>query len=836
MLIKTLKMVLMKIWKPTYWRTLLTATCLITFIATSISVHAQKVPFEVRNFLVKFEKVLDLSQLDTNANPPCNKFSSSEAAEFIEFFDIINDGNILIYNDLVQQDSVSRYIKVAEYVKKVEELYPFGLTVFISDTRIVDVKEFSTFSLYVVDVQKTMWIDHMCENPPASKFHSPVKLTYYIIRRNANKDIKIIGIEASGSAINNKTMYSKLYPDRVEFNAHFNSFNLNFKDIPEQYAGIETDGKQNRFGALLGWDLNGHKNFRFGLSTGLFYDKTVFSTNLSNYEDKPINAKDKDSYDYQKLVSGTDIKQKNERSQLTVPVLLDLTWELPSKWGERYAKRSLTKDLAYKRGININFRVGPQFQYHLSGSNDPYTGKFSYSGLYKFYNPIIQDSSSIIINDLIEYGFTDDTSFSTTNSNFSYKKFNFGVASQLNVSFPIYKSLELYVGPSLVYDLSGIAKNEEAYVLSSQIGENNALVKSSKTQSVSVGINAGLILNLHAPRIPYSTINLPEKAKTQYKSRITYTGDKSTLNKITLSLNLINESQSARTKNIKVNYQINADWLKKAVSGNFSRYKTYLLKYSYPNQAMNSQYYKGSLIIHKPFAYDIKCNDTIAFNSVNEPTLEIPLENINRLIENYQALDLTVSQLPDFNFIYISTKYKLESVEQRKLLVNIVKQIGNEALYHQEELLVYLSSERNRPITFANFLSGNLPGYIYTNWSSFTNDLERVLNSVDMLYEDEIYNIDTLLNPIVNLDERANAERRHVDYYFIVNDSEKYYEYDPDQISEIRSIIYFLSNKFCSNIPYKSDQYEFYVYLTQRYKNERRTPSDININIDHLIK
>jgi hypothetical protein len=88
----------------------------------------------------------------------------------------------------------------------------------------------------------------------------------------------------------------------------------------------------------------------------------------------------------------------------------------------------------------------------------------------------------------------------------------------------------------------------------------------------------------------------------------------------------------------------------------------------------------------------------------------------------------------------------------------------------------------------------------------------------------------------MNLDERANAERRYVRYSFIVNESDKYYGIDPEVQSDIRSLIYFISNKYCAKIPFKSDQYIFNVYLTEKYKKEMKTPSDININFPPINK
>jgi len=820
----------MKIWQTTYGRKFLKKACLIIFMVLSISVNAQKVPFEVRNFLLDFEKVIDLSEFDTAVLS--NRFSTIAAEKFTNFF--INR-DILIYNDVAQDDGIPVYITPGEYVKKVQALYPIGLIVYISNTEIVDVKEFASLSLFVVEVEKTIMIDNMIDNPPTPKFISPVRLHFYITRNHSTNEIKIIGIESSGSAINNKTTYGKFYPDRLEFNAGIHDFNVNFKDVPEQYSGIETKGNHNRFGVLVGWDLSGKKNFRYGLSAGIFYDKTVFSTDLPAYEDLPIPSVDKDNLSYLKMVNGENIKQKNERSQVSIPVYLNLNWELPSRWGTKYARRSFTKDLSYRRGINFNFRIGPYFNYNLSGSNEPYSGAFSYGGQYTFYNPVIQDSSTILIEDLPEYGFASDTAFTTTNSNLSYNKFNMGLASSLNISFPIYKYIEIYVGPSLFYNFSSLAQKDDAYILSSEIGENNSLVNSSKTQSVSFGINAGIILNLHAPRAPYSTVELPAIAKSQFKPKTSYTVEKSSFSKMLLYVNLINDSEIPVSGKAKIPYQISSDWLKKPETGKFSGYKTHKLNYRYPF-AVGKLNLQGRLVVRKPFGYDVRCEDTLAFNSVNQHTLEIPLDNLNKLTENHQTLDLKVDKLPNFTFIYISLYNVNETMEQRKSVVNLVRQIGNEAIYNQEELMVYLSSEKSRPITYTNFLSGELPDNIVTDWDQFLDNLEEKYNSQDLLYEADIISIDQILGPLVNLDERANAERRHVNYHYVVNESMKYYGYDPEIVSDIRSLIYFMSNKFCANIPFKSDQYTFNVYLTEKYKGERKSPSDININIEHLIK
>jgi hypothetical protein len=821
----------MKIWNTTSWRKLFWKICLVAFSLSFASLNAQNVPFEVRNFLLDYEKVVDIGEFDTAILS--NRFSAVAAEKFTNFF--INK-EILIFNDIAQEKGIPLYISPAEYVRKVNELYPVGLYVYISGTKILDVKEYSSYSLYIVEIKKTMYIDNMLENAPDQKFQSPVSLIYYIIRYNSTSGIKIIGIEAKGTASSNKTLYNHFIPDKIEFNAQFNSYKLNFGDIRSEYSDLKSSGNQNRFGILLGWDLGGKKGFRYGISSGLYYDKTNYSTDLESYTDRPIPSIDKDGYPYKKIITGAKIDQSNSMSHVSLPVYLNFNWELPAKWGNKYTKRSFTNDLAYKRGININFRIGPHLQYHLSGSNDPYSGTFSYGGQYTFYNPAIQDSATIFIDNLPEYGFVGDTSFTTSATALKYQKLNIGLSSQLNISFPINKSLEFYVGPSLYYNFSGIAETEDDFILSGQIGENNSLASSSKTTSVAYGINAGLVLNLHAPRVPYSTIRLPEVSKDKYKVKTAYTLEKDNQMKMALNVNLIRGSGMETERKVRIGYQVQSDWMKKPAEGKFSSFKTYSLKYNYP-KIVGKLNFKSDLVIEKPFGYDIICSDTLASNSVNTNPLIITLDNLNRLAESHQPLDLTVARLPNFNFIYVSLYNKNETLEQRRKIVELVRDLGNNAIINQEELLVYLSSEANKPIAFTNFVSGDdLPENIITDWQNFLYKLEEEYNSQDLIYEDDIRNIDEILNPILNLDERANAQRRFVNYHFIVNESEKYYGIDAERQSDIRTVIYFISNKYCSKIPFKSSQFTFNVYLTERYMSERRSPSDININIIHLIK
>jgi hypothetical protein len=793
--------------------------------------HAQKVPFEVRNFLLDFEKVVDLGDFDTALLT--NQFSTAAAEKFTNFF--INK-EILIYNDIAQVKGAATYINPGDYVKKVSELYPIGLSVYISDTKILDVKEYSTYSLYVVEIQKTMLIDNMLQNRPEQHFQTPVRLIMYIIRYTENSGIKITGIEAAGNAINNKTTYNGFQPDRIELNYHYNAYNLNFKDIPEQYSGQDGSGHQNRIGLLLDWDLSGKKNLTYGLATGLFYDKTKFSTELASYTDRPIPMTDKDGLNYKKLISGTDIQQDNTMSQLTIPVYFTLRYELNPHWKKMDIKQTSSKSLAYRRGVSFNFRIGPHFQYHVSDASDPYTGTFNYSGQYRFFNPLTSDSSTVIISDLPEYGFTSDTTFSSSNPNLNYQKFNFGISTQLNVSFPIFRYLDFYIGPSLFFNLSNLAETSDDFVLSREIGENNSLASGAKSSAVAYGFNAGLVLNLHAPRVPYSSVNMPEKAKNQFKAKTAYTLEKGSLMKMALNVNVRNES-NLMNKKVRIPYEITTDWHKHPAKGSFTGNKTHILKYDFPQSTGNLNF-KSSMLIEKPFGYDVKCADSIAINNVNQPSLTISLESLNKLVGSRQPLDLTVSKLPTFNFIYISLYNVNETMEQRKSIVGLVRQIGNEAIYNQEELLVYLSSEAGKPIAYCNFLSSteDLPDNIVTDWDRFLYKLEEEYNSQDLIYEDDIKNIDQILNPMMNLDERANAERRYVKYSFIVNESDKYYGIDPEVQSDIRSLIYFMSNKYCAKIPFRADQYSFNVYLTEKYKNERKSPSDININIEHINK
>ena len=96
-------MILKKIWHPISWRKLFKKACLIAFLVSSVSIHAQKVPFEVRNFLLDFEKVVDLSEFDTAILS--NRFSTVAAEKFTNFF--INK-EIHIYNDIVLERSTKK--------------------------------------------------------------------------------------------------------------------------------------------------------------------------------------------------------------------------------------------------------------------------------------------------------------------------------------------------------------------------------------------------------------------------------------------------------------------------------------------------------------------------------------------------------------------------------------------------------------------------------------------------------------------------------------------------------------------------------------------------------
>lgn len=815
------------------WNKWFSIWCFAMFFGSSGILNAQNVPFEVRNFLADYERVVDISEFDDSDTMPTNRFSAAAAEKFTNFF---LSKETLIFNDIAQDEDMSLYITPAEYIKKVSELYPIGLYVYISDAEIIDVREYSSYILYIVEIEKTIYIDNMLRtNRPVPKFNSPVRQIYYIIGYSNSPGIKIIGIEAKGTAADNKTAYNGLVPDKLEFNAHFNAYNLNFKDIREEYAGLDGSGNQTRFGLLLGWDLGGKKSFRYGLASGLLYDKVNFSTDLESFADRPIPAVDIDNYPYRKIITGHDISQSNSLDQLTLPVLFSMNWEFPPKWGNKYVKRSFTGDLAYKRGIGINFRIGPHIQYNLSGKSDPYEGTFSYGGSYRFFNPVVQDSTTIIIDNLPEYGFVNDTTFTDNSSVASYSKINIGFSTQLNVSIPIYKSLEFYFGPSLYYNFSGLAETTEDFILSGRIGEINPFITAAKTSSLSYGVNAGLVLNLHAPRVPYSSIELPDIAKDRYKVKTAYTLENDNRMKMALNVNLI-AGKSMEMERQAINYQIQSDWAKKPTKGKFAGFKTHILKYEYPKIA-GKVTFKSDLVIEKPFGYDVVCNDTIAFNSVNTNPLVIPLDNLNRLAENRQSLDLTVNRLPDFTFVYVSLYNKFETLEQRRKIVELVRDLGNNAIINQEELLVYLSSEAGKPIAYCNFASReDLPENVVTDWQEFLYKLKEEYGSQNLIYEDDIRNIDNILNPILNLDERMNAQRRFVNFNFIVNDPEKYYGYDSERLSDTRALIHFLSDKYCSKIPFRSSQFNFNVYLTERNLNMRKSPSDININIIHLIK
>lgn len=203
----------------------------------------------------------------------------------------------------------------------------------------------------------------------------------------------------------------------------------------------------------------------FGLSTGLEYSTYSTEFSLKSYENK-FTTTDSEKETYERLISGSGIKEIQNISFLKVPFCLNLQFFLGKRFG-----------LYIQAGANLVLPLKKEY----TGS-----GTFTYAGYYPAYNVTFQN--------LPAYGFQSKAAVST-NGQLELKSTNFEGLGGAGFQCFISKKIHVTLGATYSRSLSTISgyTAPEKFQLSSDVAKINSMMGgSSNVTAQSLRLRLGI--------------------------------------------------------------------------------------------------------------------------------------------------------------------------------------------------------------------------------------------------------------------------------------------------------------------------------------------------------
>ena len=772
----------------------------------SASSFSQELPPELRNFLIRFGEASSLGEYDPDRM--ITTVSENVMDNYIESF---VSTEVMVFNDVYHKGNAHEYITVQDYCDLIAEHYPEGFRAFVYSPKLKKVAHRNGNEVYEIEVDKYVDIDFGMDNPPHIYFdpYSKLKLTVVF----SNGEYKIMMIEHPDGALLSQSWINKAMPQSFALGGAVgnNAFNIaeraiGFGEITQQNGTIATGG------LIAYWDIFGRRKFKMGLLAGLEYQKGTGSLTTDSYS-AVVPMNDIDDYAYNRIITVTDIAQDYSYNAISVPLGLHFDYSLGQKWKPLVrSEREAKKRYPVKRAPSLQLNAGVKLNYINASAVDMNTGKYSYAGKYGFYNQITEDTTYVTISDLPEYGFYSDTTFSVSNPESSMNRFYVGGFASLNVKYPITTWCEVYGGAVMNFSLASVNTLSNTVFFTTEAGESSNLMAFNEVSMQSIGLNAGVVFNLKPPKQQYYRYPDFRDLKTyEATDGPKYRGSKMKT-EITIA--------SATTFRQKLTAEMTGEWLQKPETYKFSAGKTKTLKLKIPADA--SMKSDGNFLIIKPFGVEVTSVDCPGKNDVNSPVIEFPLNTIlssDDCIVNHKV-NLKVEKLPDFNFVYVTLNGR-DGAKARKDLTDELRKIYRKARFDDEEILVYISTEINRPVVFCNFDVFNLEYIDYKvfgaeEFDDFINEVKNKYNSAIEDKDDDIHNIELVIGDNFAVSERMNASRRYVNYYFLPVDARFYrvqgYIEEADN-SVIQELILAITNKYCLDVPVSKDQYKVYVHL-----------------------
>lgn len=795
---------------------------LILLSLLSMNGFSQELPPGLRNFLIDFGKSSSLSNYDSELE--YNRVNERVIDVFMNSF-VSSDA--IIFNDVYHAPDAPVYVTVQEYCDLIAEHYPEGFLSFVYSPKLQRVYHKNGNIYYEVEVDKYLSTDFGMEDPPHIYFdpYSKLKLSIVFV----DNGYKILMIEEARSAIAGEYWIRNIMPQSVSLLGSYSGANLSVNEVPSGFGEFHSDAGAHSSGALrLSWDLGGKNNLKVGLLSGVEYSNVQNNLNLSSYS-STRKLFDKDNYPYTQMVSGMDISQEYSFQSISVPLGIHIDYSFPSKWKPIVASaRDAQKRFPVKRNVRLSLNAGVKFNYINASEVNSNSGTFSYAGEYGFWNEITNDTSFITIRDLPAYGFYSDTTFSVSNMPTSYKSNYFSAFAELNVTYPINQYIEVFAGPVFNVSLSKMNTVEDDFVFSDHAGDNRNFLSTTSVSMDGIGANAGIILNIKPPRSDF--YRYPELHSLKpYSASKSVARFKGSYTKIVLNVNAASDFRQ------KLQVSFEGEWISKPQMRKISTGKTKKLSLKYPvDPAINGT---GMVNIIKPFGVEVTTVNCDYYNNVDHEVVAIPLDSLvsnSGCFVNHNV-NLKVEKLPDFNLVYVTLNGR-DDAKSRKDLTDELRKIYRKARFDDEEILIYISTEINKPVVFCNFEVPSIQNISFKvfnadTFDDFINEVRNKYNSAIEDYTEDLHNLEVVMGANFDITQRLNASRRYVNFYFLPVDA-SYYRV-PGYIEEadnsiIQNLIINLTNKYCLNVPVEQDQYKVYVHLrADQYKEislDKRVP------------
>jgi hypothetical protein len=204
----------------------------------------------------------------------------------------------------------------------------------------------------------------------------------------------------------------------------------------------------------------------FGLSSGIGYTSYNTQLTLSTYQNTPFGTTDSENEAYKRSVSGSDIKEIQKISFLSIPFCIN--FRLP-----------FNKTIGFYLQSGVNLAITLNRNYVSSGT-------FSYTGYYPEYN--------VTLENLPQYGFSSNVSISK-DGELELKSLVFNAIASAGFDFFIQKKIQFAIAAYFNKSLSNISgySSPDKFQLSSEINQINSMMGgTSKATTQSVGLRLSI--------------------------------------------------------------------------------------------------------------------------------------------------------------------------------------------------------------------------------------------------------------------------------------------------------------------------------------------------------
>jgi len=227
-------------------------------------------------------------------------------------------------------------------------------------------------------------------------------------------------------------------------------------------AGLQ-NSKMNSlsFSGEIGYFFTSH----FGLSMGIDYAAYKTKLNLNSYENK-FDAIDSENEHYERRVTGTNIKEMQDISYISVPVNFIFRMPLKNNCG-----------FFLQAGGNISFPINKTYSS---------SGTFTYKGYYSAYN--------VLLENLPDFGFPNNHNTSAS-GDLKLQQYNINAIATAGIDVFIKKQFQLVFAASYSKSLTKISAYEppDKFQLSSDVDQMNSIMGGCSNISLkSLGASVGL--------------------------------------------------------------------------------------------------------------------------------------------------------------------------------------------------------------------------------------------------------------------------------------------------------------------------------------------------------